>query len=255
MALESRHVLSWFGRLIRVPLRFVPRDRVVRIQSGALRGWSWITGSAPHGCWIGTYERDAQRVFVENVREGEVVYDIGANAGFFTLLASKLAGPHGTVYAFEPLPRNVAFLERHVALNHCGNVQILKVAAAAQSGTARFSAPFHPSMGSLSEQGELEVETRSLDGLVASGIEHPQFMKIDVEGAESEVLRGGAAMLRESHPTILLSTHGWRQQELCSDILREQGYVLTLLRDGSADGNYVLLARFDEPADATAAGR
>ena len=235
-------MLTFLGRLIRLPLRLVPSDRVVRIKSGPLRGWRWITGTAPHGCWIGTYERDAQQVFVEHVHEGDTVYDVGANVGFFTLLASKLAGRRGRVYAFEPLPRNVGYLERHVSLNGCENVSILPIAAAAASGTARFAVAHNPSQGGISDRGELEVETRSLDDLVDGGAPPPRFMKIDVEGAESDVLAGASRILRESHPTILLSTHGWKQHELCCSTLKGYGYELTLLRDGAADGNYVLLA-------------
>ena len=237
-------MLTFLGRLIRLPLRLVPDDRVVRIKSGRLRGWRWITGSAPHGCWIGTYERDSQRVFVENVREGDTVYDVGANAGFFTLLASKLAGPHAVVYAFEPLPRNVAYLERHVSLNECRNVRVLPVAAAAKKGRARFAIAHNPSQGGISDHGELEVETRSLDDVVDGGAPPPRFMKIDVEGAESEVLTGASRILRESQPTILLSTHGWKQHELCCAMLESEGYELRMMRDGTADGNYVLLATF-----------
>lgn len=235
---------TFLGRLIRLPLRLVPSGRIVRIKSGPLRGWRWITGSAPHGCWIGTYERDSQRAFIENVREGAVVYDIGANAGFFTLLASKLVGPRGVVYAFEPLPRNLTVLERHVSLNGCENVRILPIAAAAASGTARFAIAHNPSQGGISDRGELEVATRTLDDVVASGNRRPDFLKIDVEGAETQVLTGASVLLRESHPTILLSTHGWEQHERCSEMLESFGYALTLLRDGTADGNYMLLASF-----------
>jgi FkbM family methyltransferase len=237
-------VLTFLRRLIRLPLRFVPNGRIVRIKSGPLRGWRWVTGSAPHGCWIGTYERDSQRVFVDNVHEGDVVYDIGANAGFFTLLASKLAGPRGGVYAFEPLPQNLACLRKHVLLNGRETIRVLPFAVAATSGKTRFAIAHNPSQGGLSEHGELEVEIRSLDDLVAAGMERPGFMKIDVEGAESEVLAGASALLDESHPTILLSTHGWQQHERCSAVLQEHGYALTLLRDGAADGNYMLLATF-----------
>lgn len=217
---------------------------MVRIKSGPLRGWRWVTGSAPHGCWLGTYERDSQRAFVENVREGSVVYDVGANAGFFTLLASKLAGRGGTVYAFEPLPRNVGYLRRHVSLNDCANVRIVARAVAAESGTTRFAAAHNPSQGGLSDKGELEVETESIDDFVAAGSKNPDFMKIDVEGAESDVLAGASATLRVARPSILLSTHGWHQHELCSAILEKAGYTLTLVRDGAADGNYVLSASF-----------
>lgn len=179
-----------------------------------------------------------------NVLGGDVVYDIGANAGFFTLLASKLAGPRGVVYAFEPVPRNLNYLQRHVSLNACENVRILPIAVAATSGMARFAIAHNLSQGGISESGELEVQTRSLDDIVASGTARPNFLKIDVEGAESEVLAGASALLRESHPVTLLSTHGWQQHERCSEMLRGLGYALQLLRDGTADGNYMLLATF-----------
>lgn len=217
---------------------------MVRIKSGPLRGWCWITGSAPQGCWMGIYERDSQRAFVENVRPGSVVYDIGANAGFFTLLASKLAGPSGIVYAFEPLPRNVGYLEQHLSLNRCENVRILPLAVAAESGTLRFAIAHNPSQGGLAESGDLQVEAQTLDAFVAGGSKKPDFMKIDVEGGESDVLAGALVLLREVHPTILLSTHGWQQHEQCSETLKALGYSLSLLRDGTDDGNYMLLATF-----------
>lgn len=93
--------------VIRLPLRLVPPSKIMRIRSGALQGAKWIAGSAPHGSWLGTYERHVQRLFCERIHPGDVVLDIGANVGFFTLLASKLAGPDGHVHAFEPVPRNL----------------------------------------------------------------------------------------------------------------------------------------------------
>lgn len=228
---------------MRLPLRLVPRDRVVRILTGGLRGWKWITGSATHGAWIGTYERDAQRVFHDLIRPGAVVYDVGANVGFFTLLGARLAGSEGIVFAFEPLPRNVEILNRHIALNGVPNVRVLAIALSSQSGTARFQAASDAAMGTLTENGDLEVRVETIDGLVEGGtLLPPAFLKIDVEGAEYDVLTGAEKTLRRERPAILLSTHGSARHARCAELLEGFGFALRLLRDPAGDGNGVLLA-------------
>ncbi|HWZ58637.1 MAG TPA: FkbM family methyltransferase, partial [Gemmatimonadaceae bacterium] len=121
-----------------MPLRVVPRERPVPILGGPLRGWRWIPAAASHGCWLGTFERAEQDVFARTVRPGDVVYDLGANVGFYTLLAARLAGPTGRVVAFEPVPRNLGYLRRHIALNQCENVTVVAAAVSDRSGTARF---------------------------------------------------------------------------------------------------------------------
>ena len=231
------------GRLARLPLRLVPRGSVVRIRSGELRGFRWITGAATHGCWVGTYERPVQQLFRRFIRPGAVVLDAGANTGFYTLLASKLAGPHGRVFAFEPLPRNLHYLRRHLELNGVGNVTVVPMALRGSSGTARFRTAAHASMGALAGDGDLEVPAASLDDLLASGrITMPDFIKMDIEGAESDALGGASRILAARSATIVLSAHGWRQHEQCSAILRDAGYDLELLRDGTEDGDYLVLA-------------
>ncbi|HEV7485657.1 MAG TPA: FkbM family methyltransferase [Thermoanaerobaculia bacterium] len=232
-----------FSKLIRLPLRLMSPDAVVRIRTGELRGWRWIAGSSTNGCWLGTYERHMQRLFREHIRPGATVFDVGANAGFFTLLASKLAGDSGRVYAFEPLPRNLDFLERHIRLNELANVHVEALAIAATSGEAHFRIAQHASMGGLAEEGDLRVITASLDNLIASGrATRPDFIKMDIEGAESDALRGANELLAGGPLTIALSTHGWQQHETCQATLADAGFKLELLRDGAADGDYLILA-------------
>jgi hypothetical protein len=120
-SLDSRSTLGW---LIRVPLRLVPDTAVVPILSDPLRGMRWIAGSAPHGGWVGTLEREKLRSFVTRLRSGMTVWDIGANVGLYTLLSARVAGPTGRVYAFEPIPRNLRFLRRQIALNGLTNVEV-----------------------------------------------------------------------------------------------------------------------------------
>lgn len=235
--------MKLLSRLVRLPLRLVPRSRVMRVLSGSLAGARWIAGASTHGCWLGTYERETQAAFTRYVKRGDVVYDIGANAGFFMLLASRLADAHGAVYAFEPMPRNLEYLRKHIALNAAANVTVIDAAVAAKSGHARFAVEASPSMGHLDASGDLEVRLVSIDELVTSEIiRPPQFLKIDVEGAELDVLTGAAATLRQWYPVILLSNHGSERHEQCCAYLATLGYRIETVRDGRKDGQYTVLA-------------
>lgn len=231
------------GTFVRLPLRLMPRNAVVSIRSGELRGWRWIAGSSTNGCWLGTYERPLQTLFLETLRPGAIVLDIGANVGFFSLLASKLVGISGHVYAFEPLPRNLYYLERHVRLNDAANISVQSLAITSQTGRARFGNGENASQTRLAADGEIAIDTSSLDDLIAAGrIPVPDFIKMDIEGAESDALRGASKLLDGRGLTIALSTHGHEQHEHCWATLEKAGFHLDLLRDGTADGDYLILA-------------
>lgn len=117
--LESR---SWLGRVARLPLRCLPKSAVVPMIGRPCRGLWWLAGSAPHGAWLGTLERRKLSHFVSRLRPGMTVWDIGANVGLYTLAAARVVRPGGRVAAFEPLPRNLGFLRRHLDLNGCAGV-------------------------------------------------------------------------------------------------------------------------------------
>src|SRR6185295_4714839 len=105
------------GKLLRLPLKAVPKAAALPIMSGPSRGFRWVVGASIHGCWLGTYERTKQKRFAAAISLNHVVYDLGAQAGFYSLLASRLVGRQGMVYSFEPLPRNIRFLKKHIAIN------------------------------------------------------------------------------------------------------------------------------------------
>lgn len=200
-------------------------------------------GSANNSNWAGTFEPHTQHLFVSNVRRGDVVWDVGANVGFFTLLASRLVTSTGRVVAFEPLPRNLDLLRRHLELNQASNVQVLAVALTERPGTVRFAEGQNHFTGRLREDGALEVEAMSGDDLWARGaIPPPSLVKMDIEGGESAALAGCDELLQAVSPIILLSAHGAEQFERCSTFLRARGYRITIEKDGVADGDYLLLA-------------
>jgi FkbM family methyltransferase len=155
------------------------------------------------------------------------VYDIGAHVGFYTLLASKLVGVRGRVIAFEPLPRNLYFLKEHLRLNGCSNVTVIAAAVGDTPGVIGFEEEPSSSMGRVSSAGNLRVSMVTLDDLTGKGdIPPPNYVKIDIEGAEMKALDGARRLFTEFRPTIFLSTHGTQEHSDCCEFLRSHGYEL-----------------------------
>jgi FkbM family methyltransferase len=244
----SRTQRSFFRRLLRLPLRLVPGSVRVPILSGPLRGKRWIAGSSIADAWLGTYEADKQALFARTVTPGSVVFDIGAHAGFYTLLASALAGPTGRVFAFEPMPGNLAHIREHLRLNGITNVTVIEKAVADTAGVATFTATGHDSQGHLAPGGELQVEIVSLDEMVGQGkLPLPDFVKMDIEGAEVRALNGARKLLAQRHPTIFLGTHamtdlGCNTHGPCCEFLRDLGYRLAPIGADTLEGTDEILA-------------
>ena len=108
---------NFLGRSLRIILKIIPPNAQVRILQGKLKGKKWIAGSSVNGCWLGSYEYDKQILFEQTIQSGKVIFDLGANVGFYTFLALLLIGETGKVIAFEPLPRNLKLLKKHISIN------------------------------------------------------------------------------------------------------------------------------------------
>jgi FkbM family methyltransferase len=234
--------MTFWVRAIRSPLRLLPPDMVLPILTGRLRGRKWIVGSCVHSCWIGSYEFDKQRAFAEVTGRGATVLDLGSNVGFYTLLAAELVGSSGHVYAFEPVQRNIEFLRRHIALNKLKNVTVIEAAICESTGRRRFQ--FHKSaaMGHLSDAGQTEVSTVTLDDFVFRSGATPNSIKIDVEGAELSVLQGAREMLSQHRPALLLATHSRALRVRCLDLISEHGYVVRAIGKNDREGADEFLA-------------
>lgn len=216
-----------FASILRYPLSLVPRDAEVRILRGPLRGKKWIVGAGTNACWFGTYEVSRLRAFENATMQGAVVYDVGANVGIYSLLASLRVGASGSVYAFEPLARNLKYLRRHITLNNLQNCIILETAVSNREGVLPFSAAvWNSHMARLSPDGEMSVPSTTLDACIygEKRLRPPTILKIDVEGAEFDVLQGAARALTEFHPTIFLEIHGTQLHADCRAFLLGKGY-------------------------------
>lgn len=207
----------------------IPAGTPIPVFSGMNKGLRWVRGAANAPEWMGIYERDKQRLLQKYVRPGMTVFDIGANAGFYSLGLSRMVGTRGRVIAFEPFGKNVEKILRHIRLNGLENIQVVQAAVAKSDGLCAFNFGESDFEGSLAgnHAGQYLVPTVQLGAGLSKGIlPYPDLLKIDVEGAESQLLEGSAVMLAEHHPVIFLALHGSAQKRLCHSILRSLNYTI-----------------------------
>ena len=158
---------------------------------------------------LGDYEPGTTRVFLGLLRPGMTVVDVGANIGYYTLLAAGAVGQAGMVFAFEPSSSNFALLQRNVAMNGCQNVILVNKALGARSGVAELhlgaSQQHSLFRDSVRHSGSERVEVTSLDDFMG-GLGWPvvDVIKIDVEGAEPAVIDGMRMALERCHTRHLI---------------------------------------------------
>lgn len=218
--------------------------RVETIQGGILEGmrfkrFMWTYNDL---YVTGDFESDVQKAFADHLKPGQVVYDIGSNAGFMTLLASKLVGPTGTVIAFEPIRKTASQLAAQVKVNGLKNVIVKNCAVSDREGVLRMSIDRYSCMARLVEcasdnsEGSTyeEVPTTTLDKVVT---EHPapDLLKIDVEGAEMMVLNGAAGLLRDRRPVIIIELHSEDLSRQFHHFISEYDYDLWAADGGGAE--------------------
>jgi FkbM family methyltransferase len=182
-------------------------------------------------------------VFESHVLEGQTVIDIGAHVGFYTLLAARLVGPAGHVIAFEPVPRNLCYLRRHLRMNDIDNVSIVGKAVGRHEGSVAFHESPDHSMGRIAADGALMLEAVAIDGFLAENEYFcPDCIKMDIEGGEYDALLGAKNTLAECKPILFLSTHDKSTHEKCCLLLKEFDYRLHSLDGERTDNCRELLA-------------
>jgi FkbM family methyltransferase len=215
----------------------------VRIQSGLSQGiWMQLRLPAETLMWYGEHEPDVQNAILAVVRRGAVVpgivfYDIGAYVGVMALGAALLIGDSGRIIAFDGDPENIARLRDHTARNGLEH-RLRLVHAAVWSRTAIDGISFRRgaiarSQGGVEADGNrpvlgsgelINVPAITLDDFVAAGAPPPQLVKIDVEGGEYEVLRGGTNLFAHQRPLMIVEVHHQQAAEQITARLNEHQY-------------------------------
>ena len=166
--------------------------------------------------FVGSNEPDEQRFVKSILRPDWVVMDIGAHIGSYTLFMAHLLDPmRGRVYAIEPNPESFATLKYHVEVNHLEHVVLSNVGISASSGELDFflAGSDNSSMSSLYRSGDgyrpIKVPVRDLEDFThRTGLSRLDFIKMDVEGAEPDVLEGGRRILTTYRPQMLVEVNG-----------------------------------------------
>lgn len=163
---------------------------------------SFWTQATRHGRWETATLAELRAV----LRPGDVLLDIGAFIGAYTLLGSRLVGPEGRVVAFEPDGRARARLERNLRRNGAANVTVLPYAVGDHDGPVRFSAS-GDSVGHVDARGDSDVEMVTLDGICAALGVTPDVIKMDIEGGELSVIPGSTAARRARNLVLEVHEH------------------------------------------------
>lgn len=204
-------------RIRRAAWRVLTRGNSTRTKTFMLPGGSRfeypLKSAIGEHLFAGWFE-PAEIAFVRShLKPGDVVLDLGANAGLYTVIAAQIVGPGGHVYAFEPGRQALALLRNNIALNHLSNVTVIEAAVSNVTGEAAFAVAHDSALSSLADvqrsdqeiAGWETVQTIRVDDAMARYDNPPvSFIKIDVEGAEKLALEGASGLLaRAEHLTIL----------------------------------------------------
>jgi FkbM family methyltransferase len=206
---------------------------------GTLQGFKMSTDWKRYRGYVyGNWEPVATEAIKSSVTLGMCAFDIGAHLGYYSLLLAKCVGPIGHVVSFEAAPNNFLTLQRNVSVNDLKNVQLINQAVYSQITTISMSvSTADTASGDWSiirepNGASIQVQTIVLDRFCEEHQIFPDFLKIDVEGAEYDVLLGGREVIARRWPTMLIELHhfdGNLEANLVPDLLRKWNYEIRWL--------------------------
>ncbi len=194
--------------------RVPPARSQVFACRGVLEGYSMCTEwSRFRSLVYGTWEPEVTSTISSIVKPGMTVIDIGAHIGYYSLLFAKRVGPNGRVFSFEPVPENFALLRKNIQLNELSQVQVFPQAVFSDKKEISIAVPDEsPNSGEgsvIHRHGARRylVPAITLDSFcVPSGV-RPDILKMDVEGAEYDVLLGAKETISRCRPKLLIELH------------------------------------------------
>jgi FkbM family methyltransferase len=218
----------------------------VPVLGGPNRGRWWNLASAGSGYASGRRASGQLRLLLDLAQPGDCVWDVGAHHGYVSLALARRVGATGVVHAFEPGERNRRILQRHVRWNRASNVLVQPFAVGAADGAARFGGESTSKTMAIGAGSET-VQVRTLASLIGSGMAAPpDFMKVDVENAEADLLLGAGAALPRG-VCMVIGMHSRESDQHCSALLHAAGFTcyaspeLLACRNGAWDGDPDLL--------------
>ena len=168
------------------------------------------------------YEKNETNFVKDSVNKGDVVIDIGANIGYYTLMFAKLVGDTGKIYSFEPDPRNFLILEKNIQINGYNNVILEKKSVSSKLGKSILYVNENSAGSSMHKPNnvvnQIDVDLITLDNYFEVNSITPDFIKIDIEGYELNALKGMESILQSSDKTkIMIEYNPLTKKEFNSD--------------------------------------
>jgi FkbM family methyltransferase len=238
-------LLRWMG------YRLLPAGSLVwtQIEEGEARGlWTLVDARTGAELRRGNHEPAVQQALRRHLAPGNIFYDVGANFGFFSLVAARMVGPAGRLYAFEAEPDAAERLRQTFKRNGLGNTTVIEAAVWAKSGVVNFDRHLGSPdrmKGCVTEgtkgQGCVSVRAVALDDFIRSA-PPPDVLKCDVEGAEVEVFAGAAELLSKHRPTIICEVHSAEGLRRLEQLFAAAGYQVSVLEEKATDPVHILAA-------------
>ena len=213
-------------------IRTFLKPLIFKILGPAIYEWLYYIGKVKD-IKNGNFAENEQFLFKEFIKEGDEAIDIGANYGHVAVLFSRLCGPSGKIYAFEPIPFTYRINLKILKRFKCNNVHLENIGIGQKNENIDFKVPvldfgaldtglaFNSNRNFLEHKkfNTYNVKVVKLDDLIGSKIGHITFVKIDIEGAEYFALKGMEQILLKFKPTILI--------EICPDYIKGFGITLS----------------------------
>jgi FkbM family methyltransferase len=192
-------------------------------------------------------------------KQGDIVVDIGAHIGHYTLIASKRVGTNGKVVAIEAHPGNFEMLNRNIKLNRLTNVIPLNYAAYSKETKVKLYVPdeesgytiYHTLMERTGKKF-VEVDAITLDYLllqlngIREGVVEVNWIKIDVEGVEFEVLKGATNVLSKSKDiALLIEVHGIDNYRPLIEFLNSYNFIIEFEKTYETGDKHIVLRKYD----------
>lgn len=228
--------MAGFFRKCVVKLKLVLRPEAhSKIKNGLGFGLTWTHKVSDMRYLLGEYEPELATWLKSKMEQGYSFIDIGANAGYFSLLAAKYsASKEQRIIAVEPIKENLELIRNHIALNNLSRIEVLSIAVADTDRVVEFSSSPNLAANTYNETSSLHktspkisIEAKCLDS-ICDNLQLKKFVvKIDVEGVELDVLKGAKNTLLTHKPELMLATHECHSKGVerdCIDFLKSLNY-------------------------------
>ncbi|MFM9945498.1 MAG: FkbM family methyltransferase [Bacteroidia bacterium] len=218
--------------MIKKYIKSLLNDKILPVMNGKLKGLKLRINKLQQGSvLIRNYEPNKQFAFLTFLKEGDTFFDIGANVGLHSYFVERCISDV-KIYSFEPLPENVEYIKETILLNKLKNINLIESAIGSETKKIYFEIGTNNFQGKITEnKTSIEVKLITLDEFCYSNNIFPNVLKIDVEGAEIDVLQGAIKLIEEKRPIFIIELHIPAKDILVSKFLLDNNYEIYTLND------------------------